>query len=80
MGSGVRKSTGDLFVDRKALKVVKLPKGARALGTTTRLDYKINKSQHVHTTGPEWILILPTSIRRKRDYWQQSQRNMVARH
>ncbi len=28
-------------MDRKALKVVKLPKGARALGTTTRLDYKI---------------------------------------
>jgi hypothetical protein len=29
------------FVDRTALKAVKLLKGARTLGTTTRLDYKI---------------------------------------
>ncbi len=34
------------FVDRKALDVVKFPKGARALGTTTRLealDYNMEK-------------------------------------
>jgi hypothetical protein len=30
------------FKDRNALAVVKLPEGAKALGTTTRLEYKIN--------------------------------------
>jgi hypothetical protein len=30
------------FKDRIALAVVKLPEGAKALGTTTRLEYKIN--------------------------------------
>ena len=30
------------FKDRKVLAVVKLPAGAKALGTTTRLEYKIN--------------------------------------
>ncbi len=49
------------FLDRKALKVAKLPKGARALGTTvtTRLDYTIidqlrctGKAVHLRTRGP----------------------------
>jgi hypothetical protein len=30
------------FKDRNVLKVVELPKGAKVLGTTTRLEYKIN--------------------------------------
>jgi hypothetical protein len=30
------------FKDRKVLAVVKLPAGAKVLGTTTRLEYKIN--------------------------------------
>ena len=30
------------FKDQNALAVVELPKGAKVLGTTTRLDYKIN--------------------------------------
>jgi hypothetical protein len=30
------------FKDRKVLLVVKLPPGAQVLGTTTRLEYKIN--------------------------------------
>ena len=30
------------FKDRKVLAVVKLPEGVKALGTTTRLEYKIN--------------------------------------
>jgi hypothetical protein len=30
------------FKDRKVLSVVKLPPGAKVLGTTTRLEYKIN--------------------------------------
>jgi hypothetical protein len=30
------------FKDRNVLKVVELPQGAKVLGTTTRLEYKIN--------------------------------------
>jgi len=30
------------FKDRNVLSVVKLPPGAKVLGTTTRLEYKIN--------------------------------------
>jgi hypothetical protein len=37
------------FKDRNALAVVEPPKGAKVLGTTTRLDYKINNSVFENT-------------------------------